>query len=324
VNSAGRPARWKILLAFFIIYFVWGSTYLGIRVGVREVPPFLLAAVRFTLAGAVLYGWMRLKGAASPTAKEWRAAFLLGTLMFLIDYGSLFWAEQRVPSGLAAVILASIPLFITVLEITVLRTQRLTVRLAVGLVVGILGVLVLMAKSVSLGEAPLDRAGAVAILVAALGWSAGTILTRRLPLPSSKAMSAAAQMLLGGLQLFVLAAVSGEFAGFHPLQVSPIAWFALLYLIVFGSLIGFTAYVWLLHYESPTMVGTYAYVNPVVAVAVGHFVGGESIGSRTLLGTLLVLASVLMITVLPGRPSAGVIQAEPKAGEKEVALKTSD
>jgi drug/metabolite transporter (DMT)-like permease len=314
VNSAGRPARWKILLAFFIIYFVWGSTYLGIRVGVREVPPFLLAAARFTLAGAVLYGWMRLKGAPSPTAKEWRAAFLLGTLMFLIDYGSLFWAEQRVPSGLAAVILASIPLFITLLEIAVLRPQRLSARLAVGLVV----------KSVSLGEAPLDRAGAVAILVAALGWSAGTILTRRLTLPSSKAMSAAAQMLLGGLQLFVLAAVSGEFAGFHPLQVSPIAWFALLYLIVFGSLIGFTAYVWLLHYESPTMVGTYAYVNPVVAVAIGHFLGGESIGSRTLLGTLLVLASVLMITMLPGKPSEGAIQVESTGGEKEVALKTSD
>ena len=170
-------------------------------------------------------------------------------------------------------------------------------RLAVGLLVGILGVSVLMAKSVRLGEAPLDRPGAIAILVAAVGWSTGTILTRKLSLPASKAMSAAAQMLLGGLQLFVLAAVSGEFAGFHPGSVSATAWFALIYLIVFGSLIGFTAYVWLLHYESPTMVGTYAYVNPVVAVAVGHFVGGESIGPRTILGTLLVLASVLMITL---------------------------
>jgi drug/metabolite transporter (DMT)-like permease len=324
VTSASRPARWKILLAFFIIYFVWGSTYLGIRVGVREVPPFLLAAARFTLAGTVLYGWMRIKGTPSPTRREWKAAFLLGTLMFLIDYGSLFWAEQRVPSGLAAVILASIPLFITLLEITVLRTQRLTGRLAVGLLVGILGVSVLMAKSVSLGEAPLDRPGALAILVAAMGWSAGTILTRKLPLPSSKAMSAAAQMLLGGLQLFVLAAVSGEFAGFHPLNVSLTVWFALLYLIVFGSLIGFTAYVWLLHYESPTMVGTYAYVNPVVAVAVGHFLGGESVGPRTLLGTLLVLASVLMITMMSSNPSESATHAAGKSGKNEVALKASD
>src|SRR5581483_7565185 len=210
MNGATSPARWKILLAFFIIYFVWGSTYLGIRVGVHEVPPFLLAGIRFTFAGLVLYAWLRLKGTPSPTRKEWKGAFFLGTLMFLIDYGSLFWAEQRVPSGIAAVILASIPLFITLLEIIFLRTQRLTIRLAVGLLVGILGVSVLMARSVSLGEAPLDRAGAVAILVAAMGWSVGTILTRKLTLPASKAMSAAAQMLLGGLQLFALTAVSGE------------------------------------------------------------------------------------------------------------------
>jgi drug/metabolite transporter (DMT)-like permease len=306
MSGATRPARWKILLAFFIIYFVWGSTYLGIRVGVREVPPFLLAAIRFTFAGLVLYAWMRIKGTRSPTRKEWKGAFLLGTLMFLIDYGSLFWAEQRVPSGIAAVILASIPLFITLLEIIFLRTQRLTVRLAVGLFVGILGVSVLMAKSVRLGEAPLDRPGAIAILIAAMGWSTGTILTRKLMLPASKAMSAAAQMLLGGLQLFVLTAVSGEFAGFHPFSVSAVAWFALIYLIVFGSLIGFTAYVWLLHYESPTIVGTYAYVNPVVAVAVGHFVGGESIGPRTILGTLLVLASVLMITLMSSKSQKAI------------------
>jgi drug/metabolite transporter (DMT)-like permease len=323
MSGATRPARWKILLAFFIIYFVWGSTYLGIRVGVREVPPFLLAAIRFTFAGLVLYGWMRVQGTPSPTRKEWKGAFLLGTLMFLIDYGSLFWAEQRVPSGIAAVILASIPLFITLLEIIFLRTQRLTVRLAVGLVVGILGVSVLMAKSVRLGEAPLDRPGAIAILVAAMGWSTGTILTRKLTLPASKAMSAAAQMLLGGLQLFVLTAVSGELAGFHPFSVPAIAWFALIYLIVFGSLIGFTAYVWLLHYESPTMVGTYAYVNPVVAVAVGHFVGGEAIGPRTILGTLLVLASVLMITLMSSQ-SQKAIEVVRKRDKRAPGLSVAD
>ena len=303
MSGTTRPARWKILFAFCIIYFVWGSTFLGIRVGVREVPPFLLAGIRFTFAGLVLYAWMRLKGTPAPTRKEWKGAFFLGTLMFLIDYGSLFWAEQRVPSGIAAVILASIPLFITLLEIIFLRTQRLTVRLAVGLLVGILGVSILMAKSISLGEAPLDRRGAAAILVAAMGWSVGTILTRKLTLPASKAMSAAAQMLLGGLQLLALTVLSGELAGFHLLKVSPTAWFALAYLIVFGSLIGFTAYVWLLHYESPTLVGTYAYVNPVVAVAVGHFVGGEAIGLRTILGSVFVLASVLMITMMSSKQS---------------------
>lgn len=271
MESAARPPTWKILLAFAIIYFVWGSTFLAIRVGVHEVPPFLLAAIRFFVAGLALYGWMRFKGTPSPTRREWVGASFLGTLIFVIDYGCLFWAEQRVPSGIAAVVLATIPVFITLLEIIFLRTQRLTVRLSLALIVGICGVAVLVNHSFSLGEVPINRAGAIALLVASFTWSVATILTRRLPLPASKPMSAAAQMLTGGAQLFVLTAVSGEFAGFHIETVSWSAWFALVYLIVAGSIVGFTAYVWLLHYESPTKVGTYAYVNPVVSGHPGIF-----------------------------------------------------
>jgi drug/metabolite transporter (DMT)-like permease len=195
--------------------------------------------------------------------------------------------------------------FITLLEIIFLRTQRLTVRLGLALLVGLCGVAVLTLHSFSFGEVPIDPAGALALLVAAFTWSVATILTRRLALPASKPMSAASQMLLGGAQLFVLAALSGEFAGFHPQTVSAKAWFALLYLIVAGSIVGFTAYVWLLHHESPTKVGTYAYVNPVVAVALGYFVGGESVGPRTFLGALFVLISVITITTTPKtRPSS--------------------
>ncbi len=302
-SNSNRPVRWKILLAFAIIYFVWGSTYLFIRVGVQEVPPFMLAGARFTFAGLALYGWMRFQGTPSPSRREWAAACLLGTLMFLIDYGSLFWAEQRVPSGVSAVILATIPVFITLLEIIFLRTQRLTPRLGIGLLIGMVGVAVLMLRSVSLGEAPIDRGGAIALTVAALGWSVGTILSRRLTLPASKAMSAAAQMLTGGIQLFVLTAVSGELSGFRLQNVSGRAWFALIYLIIAGSLIGFTAYVWLLHYESPTKVGTYAYVNPLVAVALGYLIGGETIGPRTILGTLLIVVSVVTITTMSAKQS---------------------
>jgi len=299
LETATRPASWKILLAFAIIYFVWGSTFLAIRVGVHEMPPFLLAAMRFLVSGIVLYGWMRLKGAASPTRCEWAGATLLGALIFLIDYGCLFWAEQRVPSGIAAVVLATIPVFITLLEIVVLRTQRLTVRLGVALLVGLAGVAVLVGHTVSFGEVPINRAGALALLLAAFSWSVATILTRRLPLPSSKPMSAAAQMIAGGIQLLVLAILSGEFVGFRAPAVSWNAWFALAYLIVAGSIVGFTAYIWLLHHESPTKVGTYAYVNPVVAVAFGHFMGGETVGPRTLVGALCVLVSVITITTTP-------------------------
>jgi drug/metabolite transporter (DMT)-like permease len=293
-----RPAAWKILLAFAIIYLVWGSTYLAIRVGVREMPPFLMAGIRFTAAGLALYGWMRLSGVPSPSWREWRAATILGTLMFLIDYACLFWAEQRVPSGVSAVILATIPVCITLLEIIFLRTQRLTVRLSLGLLVGVVGVAVLMDPRSSLGEAPLDRGGAIALLVACSGWSVGTIVSRRIVLPQSKPMSAAAQMLSGGVQLLILAAVSGEVSHFRAQDISRVAWFSLVYLIIAGSIVGYTAYVWLLHYESPTKVGTYAYVNPVVAVIVGAGIGGEVIGKRTLLGMALILVSVLAITTM--------------------------
>jgi drug/metabolite transporter (DMT)-like permease len=298
METATRPAAWKTLLAFAIIYFVWGSTFLAIRVGVREVPPFLLAGMRFLAAGVILYAWMRLKGDASPTLRELRAATLLAALIFVFDYGLLFWAERRVPSGVAAVMMATIPAFMTLAEIIFLGTLRLTFRLGVALLVGIGGVAVLVSHA-GFGEGPIDPAGAVALVVAAVSWSVASVLTRRLTLPASKSMSSAAQMLAGGILLTLAAAAMGEFKGFHPQTVSRNAWFSLVYLIVAGSIVAFTAYVWLIHHESPTKVGTYAYVNPVVAVALGYFFGGEAVGPRTLLGTLLVLVSVVVITTTP-------------------------
>ena len=291
-----RPPAWKTLLAFAIIYILWGSTYLAVRVGVREVPPFLLAALRFLIAGLVLYAWMVARGERSPGSRQWISAFLLAVLIFVFDYGLVFWAEQRVPSGLAAVMMAMIPVFMALSEIIFLRTQRLTVRLALALLIGIGGVAVLMSHSLLLGGAPIDTAGAVALIVASISWSISSVLTRKLPLPASKVMSSGVQMLAGGVLLALTAASLGEFRGFHPETVSRTAWLSLLYLIVAGSIIAFTAYVWLIHHESPTKVGTYAYVNPVVAVLVGYVWGGEELGLRTILGTLLVLISVVVIT----------------------------
>jgi drug/metabolite transporter (DMT)-like permease len=294
-----RPPAWQIVLAFAIIYLVWGSTFLAIRVGVREIPPFLMAAFRFLAAGSALFVWARSRGVAAPTRREWVAAFLLASLIFVLDYGSLFWAEQRVPSGIAAVILATIPAFMALSEILVLRTRRFTVRLAVALLIGLLGVAALMNNSPSLGGAPVDRAGAIALLIAALSWSVASACTRKVPLPASKPMSSAAQMFAGGILLFLLAAATGELQGFRFQAVSFAAWFSLFYLIVPGSIVGFTAYLWLLHHESPTKVGTYAYVNPVVAVILGSLLGGESIGVRTVVATALILISVIAIATIP-------------------------
>jgi drug/metabolite transporter (DMT)-like permease len=296
MEPTARPPTWKTLLAFSIIYFVWGSTFLAIRVGVREVPPLLLASMRFFIAGVVLFGWLRLKGTPSPLRREWASASVLAVCIFVVDYGLLFWAEQRVPSGIAAVMLATIPAFMALSEILFLRSQRLTLRLAFALLVGIGGVSVLVSRSLAFGEVPIDPRGAVALVVAAMSWSVASALTRKMPLPASKAMSSGAQMLMGGILLAFAAAIFREFRGFHIQAVSRGAWFALAYLIVAGSIVGFTAYVWLIHHESPTKVGTYAYVNPVVAVIVGYFLGGETVGPRTGLGTLLVLVSVIVIT----------------------------
>lgn len=308
-----EPPKWQTLLAFAIIYFVWGCTFLAIRVGVREVPPFLLASIRFLIAGLVLYGWMMARGESSPSRRQWISAFLLAFLIFVLDYGLLFWAEQRVPSGVAAVMMATIPAFMAISEILLLRTQRLTARLAVALMVGIGGVGVLVSRSLNFGGAPIDRAGAVALLIAAMSWSLASALTRKLPLPPSKVMSSGAQMLAGGVLLALAAAALGEFRNFRPSVVSAEAWLSLLYLIVAGSIIAFTAYVWLIHHESPTKVGTYAYVNPVVAVLVGYFLGGETLGVRTILGMLFVLISVVLITTMPKAKPQTILAVEDTA-----------
>src|ERR1700687_2746784 len=242
-----RPT-WKTLLAFGIIYFVWGSTFLAIRVGVREVPPLILAAMRFLVAGVVLYGWMMARGGRSPSWRQWGSASLLGMVIFVFDYGLLFWAERRVPSGIAAVMLATIPVFMALSEIIFLRTQTLTVRLVLALLIGIGGVAGLVSSSLNLGGGPIDKMGAVALIFASISWSVASAFTRKLPLPPSKVMSSGAQMLAGGVFLAIAAGGVGGVWYFFSWNVSRGAWLALLYLIVAGSIIGFTAYVLMVHH----------------------------------------------------------------------------
>jgi drug/metabolite transporter (DMT)-like permease len=289
--------RWKTLLAFGMIYFVWGSTYIFIRVGVHAMPPLLFAAIRFSTAGFLLVAWTLARRETWPTARQWGSICFLGALIFVGDYGLLSWAELKVPSGVTAVIMATIPVFIATAEILLLRTQRLTVQLGGALVIGLAGVAALMSRSLNLGGEPISTIGATALIVASIFWSVASVLTRRLPLPPSKVLSAGAQMLVGGAMLAVISAALGDMRGFHATAIPGKAWFALVYLIVMGSIVGFTAYVWLISHESPTKVGTYAYVNPLVAVLLGYFVAGEPLGLRTVLGTALVLASVLLITL---------------------------
>jgi drug/metabolite transporter (DMT)-like permease len=289
------PRKLKTLTAFAIIYLVWGSTYFAIRVGVREVPPLLLAAIRFTVAGALMCAWALARRQRLPTPCQWGSIVLLAFLMFVIDYGLLFTAERQVHSGVAAVMLATIPAFTAVAEILWLRTQRLTLRLAAALIVGLGGVVVLVDPSVGLSGAPIYWRSALGLVIAALSWSIASVLMRRLPLPSAKTMAAGSEMLAGGLMLGLAAVLFGQERGFDPAAVSEQAWVALAYLIVAGSLLAFGAYTWLIHHHSPTKVGTYAYVNPLVAVIIGCVFGSEPLDARTVLGTLLVIVSVVII-----------------------------
>ncbi len=316
MENAHHPPKWKTLLAFGIIYFVWGATFFAIRVGVHEVPPLLFCAMRFVAAGLIVFVWATAQKEEQPSMRQWLSAFLLAFLIFVVDYGFLFWAEQRVPSGIAAVILATIPAFMALSEIAILRTQRLTARLSVALLAGIAGVAALMSHSIDLGKlgklggAPIDTAGAVGLITGAISWSIASALARKLPLPASKVMSSGAQMLAGGAMLLAVSAARGEWHGFHLFAVSSAAWIALVYLVFAGSIAGFTAYVWLLHHESPTKVGTYAYVNPVVAVIIGYFLGGEPLGARTVVGGVFVLASVVAITSMARKTPAAAEDAE--------------
>lgn len=196
------------------------------------------------------------------SAREWRAAAFLAVLIFVFDYGLLFWAERRVPSGIAAVMLATIPVFMAIGEIAILRTQRLTARLGIALLLGIAGVAVLVGSSANLGGSAIDPAGAAALIVAAISWSLASSLSPKLPQPAAKAMDSGLQMLCGGVLLFLASLLLGELKGFHAQAVSREAWLALAYLIVAGSIVAYTAYVWLIHHESPTKVGTYAYAIP--------------------------------------------------------------
>ena len=308
--TATSRQTYKILLAFAIIYFVWGSTFLAIRIGVHEMPPFLMAAMRFVVAGLALFLWSVARGERAPSMRHWGSAIILGVTVFILDYGLVFWAEQRVPSGLAAVVLSLNAAFMALGEIFILRTQTLTARLSIALLLGIAGVAVLVSRTLHVGGVPIDRLGAIALIIASIGWSVSSSLTRKLPLPPSKAMSSGIQMLAGGFLLFACAGALGEFRAFHPAQVSRAAWIALVYLIVAGSIVAYTAYIWLLHHESPTKVGTYAYVNPVIAVLLGYFFAGEPLGLRTILGTLFVLISVVVITTTPARKPAAATPTE--------------
>ncbi len=289
-TSTAGSFRLRMILAFFAIYFLWGTTFLAIRIAVEELPPLYAAGVRFFIAGTVLLGFMLARGAARPTAAQWRNLLVLSLLMFVAEYGPLFWAEKYVPSGVVSVLAATIPIITLVMEMLILRKQKWSLGLAAATLLGFGGVGVLLLPG---GPQHFPVVPCLAILGGCTTWSLGTVLSRSMDLPRARPMTAGATMMLGGGMLLLLSAGFGEMH--HVPHVSLRAGLALLYLIVFGSLLAFTAFVWLLAHMPATRVSSHAYVNPIVAVGLGHFAAGEPVTLRTLAGTALVLFSVFMI-----------------------------
>jgi len=311
---ASVAPRWRLLAAFAAVYLIWGSTYLAIRFAIDTLPPFLMAGVRFLVAGTVLYLWARLRGAPRPRLLEWRSAAVIGGLLLLGGNGGVVWAERTVPSGVVALLVASEPLWIVLLDWLPPRPARPGARVLAGLGIGFAGVVLLIAPWQTSASA-IDPVGSVVVVLAAASWAAGSLYSRRAPLPRSPLLTTGMQMLAGGALLTATGLGAGEAARFDPAAVSLASVASLAYLVVFGSLVAFTAYVWLVRHAPAPKVATYAYVNPVIAVVLGWALAGEPLGARTLLAAAVILGAVALLSAVRrgGGGAAPEVTAERRA-----------
>ncbi|MEM6325496.1 MAG: EamA family transporter [Bacteroidota bacterium] len=286
------PPMAAVLAAFGIVYLVWGSTYLAIRFAIETLPPFTMAGSRFAIAGLVLYAIVRLRGAEAPRRAHWRTAAIVGTLLLVGGIGATTWAIQRIPSGIAALLVATLPMWMVLIDATRQRV-RPTASVALGVALGLAGVAVLIGPS-ELGSEPVDLLGAVTVLGATMSWSAGSVYQRGAETAPDTLLNVAMQMLVGGVLLIALGGLLGE----RPVldEASLRSMLSLAYLIVFGSLIAYSAYVWLLGVSTPAKVSTYAYVNPVVAVILGWWLADEPLNGRVVLAAVAVVTAVVLMT----------------------------
>jgi len=296
-----RGSRARILGAFAAVYIVWGSTYLAIRYAVQTIPPFVMVGTRFVVSGVILYAWSRWRGAPRPTAAQWRDATITGALMLCFGNGAVSWAEQRVPSGLASLLVAVVPLWMVLVDWLRPRGERPHAIVVVGVIVGLAGLVVLVGPASFTGHGDVDSAGAVVLIVGSLAWAAGSVFNRHGARPDSAAMSTGLQMIGGSAALLLLGVMRGELADVHLSHISTASWAGWIYLVTFGSLVGFTAYIYLLQTVSPAKASTYAYVNPLVAVLLGWAIAGETVTLRSLGAAAIILAGVAMITISQGR-----------------------
>jgi len=306
--------RTKLWIALLALYIVWGSTYLGIKVAIETIPPFFHAAVRFLASGIILVIWQRSVGVAMPTRQQWISVAIIGNLLLLGGNGLVSWAEQFIPSGIAALIIGSVPIFLVIGEALRPGGVKPNWQAILGIVIGFVGIYVLVGPSKEAGMA-LNVFGVIALLSACVLWTFGSIYSKNADLPKSVLMSTGAQMLMGSIGLFIVSALTGELVGWDASAVSARSIYGVLYLIFIGSLIGFVAYGWLLQNAPISLVATYAYVNPIVAVLLGYWFGNEALEPRIWLATAIIVGSVMFINS----------RSKPRGGKeaKEVAMESS-
>ena len=316
-KPARSPDRGAIWLGLLVLYVVWGSTYLGIAIAVETIPPFLMAAIRFAIAGTALMAWSLLRARTSfvaPNRREWRDTVIVGTLLLGGGMGMVAYGEQTIPSGIAALLIAMMPVWVAIFGRGFLG-ETLPRLAVVGIVVGFVGVAILVGPTILGQTGALDPVGLAALIVSPIAWSLGSLYaSHRAILPRQPLVATGTQMLAGGAVLAVMAGLTGEFGRFDPAAVSADSIAALAYLTVVGSLLAFTAYGWLLRVAPLPLIATYAYVNPVVAVILGAVVRGEPIDPRTILAGAVIVGAVALIVTARGRMTAPAFRGAPSPG----------
>jgi drug/metabolite transporter (DMT)-like permease len=304
-----RFSQWRVLAAFAAIYFIWGSSYLGIRFALEALPPFAVGGLRMTTAGLMLYAITRLGGARPATRGEWRSASILGFFMFFVGNGALVWAELRLSSGLTATLYATVPIWVVILGWLWLRGPRPSARVFVGLALGMIGLALLTGAGG--GETAPDGIGIALIMVSAVSWSFGSLLSRRIPMPESAFLGAALNLFSGGVMLLLASLLTGEWAHLNLAAAPAKSLLSILYLAIGPSVIAFGSYMWLMTTASTARVATYAYVNPVVAVFLGWALNHETLTLRTLITSGIIIAGVALITTARSRSIRPIPQTEP-------------
>ncbi len=324
MSKPDTPSRGLVIAGFLAVYLIWGSTYLGIAFAIETIPPFAMASMRFLLAGTVLFTIAKLNGVPNPTWREWRSTAILGALLLFVANSGLVWAEKRIASGLVALIVAIVPLWMVMID-WMWGGARPTRAVVTGVIVGFGGIVFLIGpEQIFAKNADTDLLASLVVVMCSLSWSIGSIYSRHATLPNNSTMTTAAEMLSGGVLIGLLALVHGDWGQIDPAEVSFKSGASLIYLAMFGSVVAFSAYVWILRVSTPARVATYAYVNPVVALFLGWALAGEEITSRTIIAAGIILGAVFIITMYRNRkPGSAVLEPLETVENPEITEKLS-